>query len=99
MLKVNFWLSIYTLAPLPLLSYIIYFVSNKINNSSARIQGQLSKLTNISQEAFSGIRVLKSTGLNNSYTSFFNRELQNQKEYALQLAQLDAMFFPSTCSL
>ena len=95
MLKVNFWLSIYTLAPLPLLSYIIYFVSNKINNSSARIQGQLSKLTNISQEAFSGIRVLKSTGLNNSYTSFFNRESQNQKEYALQLAQLDAMFFPS----
>jgi ATP-binding cassette subfamily B protein len=39
--------------------------------------------------------VLKSTGLNNSYTSFFNRESQNQKEYALQLAQLDAMFFPS----
>ena len=95
MLKVNFWLSIYTLAPLPLLSYIIYFVSNKINNSSARIQGQLSKLTNISQEAFSGIRVLKSTGLNNSYNSFFNMESHSQKEYALQLAQLDAMFFPS----
>ena len=39
--------------------------------------------------------MLKSTGLNNSYTSFFNRESQNQKEYSLQLAQLDAMFFPS----
>jgi ATP-binding cassette subfamily B multidrug efflux pump len=95
MLKVNFWLSIYTLAPLPLLSYIIYYVSNKINNSSEKIQAQLSKLTNISQEAFSGIRILKSSGLNNSYSNYFNKESDKQKSYSLDLAQIDALFFPS----
>lgn len=36
MFKVNFWLSVYTLLPLPLLSFIIYKVSNLINKRSEK---------------------------------------------------------------
>lgn len=95
MLKVNFWFSIYTLAPLPILSLIIYYVSNKINKSSERIQQQLAKLTHLSQEAFSGIRVLKSADANENFSIAFNTNAEQQKKLALKLSQIDALFFPS----
>lgn len=95
MLKVNFWFSIYTLAPLPILSLIIYYVSNKINKSSERIQQQLAKLTHLSQEAFSGIRVLKSADANENFSIAFNANAEQQKKLALKLSQIDALFFPS----
>lgn len=95
MFKVNFWLSVYTLVPLPFLSFIIYYVSNKINKSSEKIQIQLAKLTNISQEAFSGIRILKSSNSSNHTIDYFNSESEIQKKLSLQLSQIDAMFFPS----
>jgi ATP-binding cassette, subfamily B, multidrug efflux pump len=73
MFKVNFTLSVYTLLPLPVLSLIIYWVSNKINKKSELIQKQLAKLTAISQESFSGIRIIK------SYTTeeYWKKDLSN----------------------
>src|SRR5690606_4221562 len=60
MVQVSPRLSLYTLIPLPFLSISIYYVSSLIHRKSTIIQQQLSLLTSLSQEIYSGIRVVKS---------------------------------------
>ncbi len=60
MFSINVKLTIYALAPLPLLSISIYLVNNLIQKRSEEIQQNLSELSTYVQESFSGIRVIKS---------------------------------------
>ena len=59
MLSINSTLTLYVLLPLPILAILVYFVSNTINKKSERVQEQLSQITTISQETFSGIKIIK----------------------------------------
>ncbi len=95
MFKVNFMLSVYTLLPLPFLSLIIYKVSNLINKRSENIQIQLAKITTVSQEAYSGIRIIKSFNTAPYWENYFDKETNKFKDFSLQLAQVDSMFFPA----
>ena len=95
MIGVNAKLSLYTLAPLPILSLIIYWVSNNIHLRSLKIQKQIAKLSSISQESFSGIRMIKSYRQENYWNNLMNEEAGVQKDLSLSLAKVDAMFFPS----
>ncbi|MBK7303086.1 MAG: ABC transporter ATP-binding protein [Saprospiraceae bacterium] len=95
MFKVNFWLSVYTLLPLPLLSFIIYKVSNLINKRSEKIQKQLARLTSMAQEAFSGIRIIKSFHREENWTQKFERESNRYKDLSLELNRVESLFFPS----
>ncbi|MBI5915782.1 MAG: ABC transporter ATP-binding protein [Bacteroidetes bacterium] len=94
MLRVNVELTLYSLAPLPILSISIYYVSNLINKNSEKIQRQLSKLTSITQEVFSGIRVVKSYVQEAPMGRFFKNESQAYMDKSLKLARVDAMFHP-----
>ena len=60
MLQVSIELTLWCLAPLPILSLSIYYVSNLINKKSEVIQQQLATLNSTAQEVYSGIRVVKS---------------------------------------
>ncbi|MBK6546630.1 MAG: ABC transporter ATP-binding protein [Saprospiraceae bacterium] len=95
MFKVNFLLSLYTLLPLPVLSIIIYWVSNKINKKSEVIQRQLAKLTTICQESFSGIRIIKSYAMEDNWKHDLERNSLTYRNSILGLAKIDALFFPS----
>lgn len=94
MLRVSWELTLYSLAPLPLLSVSIYYVSNLINKRSAVIQKQLANLNSIAQESYSGIRVIKSYVQERYIGSYFAAESDIFKEKALDLAKVDALFFP-----
>ena len=94
MLSVSVELTLYSLAPLPLLSISIYYVSNLINKESERIQKQLSVLNSITQEIYSGIRVIKSYVQEKPTASYFDTESETYKEKALSLAKINAFFFP-----
>ena len=59
-LSVSEILTTYVLFPLPVLAISVYFVSNRINKKSERVQAQLSTVTAIAQESFSGVRIIKS---------------------------------------
>lgn len=95
MFKVNFMLSLYTLLPLPFLSFIIYWVSNKINKKSEKIQQQLARLTTVSQESFSGIRIIKSYGMESNWKKDLGENARQYKDLYLGLSKIDALFFPS----
>lgn len=60
MLSLNFALTIYSLLPLPFLSYIVYKIGKLIHEKYTKIQENFSELTTRAQENFSGIRVIKS---------------------------------------
>jgi ATP-binding cassette, subfamily B, multidrug efflux pump len=94
MLSVNVELTIYVLLPLPVLSVSIFYINNLINKKSEAIQKQLGFLTNIAQEVYSGIRVIKSYVQEKTYGKYFNQESENYKFKALELARIEALFFP-----
>ncbi len=94
MLSVNVELTLYCLAPLPILSISIYYVSNLINKKSTIIQEQLAKLNSISQEVYSGIRVIKSYVQETPMGNFFNKESDVFKDKSMELVKVNAFFFP-----
>lgn len=95
MFSVNFKLSLWVLAPLPILSAIILYVNNIINRKSDEIQSKLSDLTTKAQETFAGMRVVKAFGLEQIWQRIFEKETLEYRQKNLSLAQVDAMFFPS----
>ena len=94
MLSVNVKLALLVLTPLPILSISIFYVNSIINRRSEEIQKQLSQLTSVAQESYSGIRVLKSYVQEESVNQFFSDESENYKEKSLGLAKVQALFFP-----
>lgn len=94
MLRVNPLLTLVTVLPLPFLSYAIYRVSFMINIRSHKVQAQLSQLSSFTQEAFSGIRVLKAFNREQKSINEFETqaELYNEKNKALY--KVNALFFP-----
>ena len=94
MLSVSVELTLYSLAPLPILSLSIYYVSNLINKKSEVIQQQLAHLNTNAQEIYSGIRVVKSYVQEQPMLSFFRKESDNYKDKALGLAKVNAFFYP-----
>jgi ATP-binding cassette subfamily B protein len=93
MIKTDASMTLWTLLPLPILSYIIFKVSSIINKKSKIMQKSQSAISTFVQDSFSGIRVVK----------FFAKEKYIQKNYgikvtdyqnkALDLAKTEAYFF------
>ena len=99
MFSVSTVLTVYVLFPLPLLAGSVYIVSNKINKKSERVQAQLSTVTAIAQESFSGVRIIKSfTNEENTLRVFY----ESCKEYTkrqIELIKIEAMFIPLIITL
>lgn len=94
MLRVNVELTLYSLAPLPILSISIYYVSSLINKKSEIIQRKLAALNSSSQEVYSGIRVIKSYVQEKQMERFFAGQSEEYKQNSMSLAKIDALFFP-----
>lgn len=99
MISVNARLTFYALLPLPVLSLSIYFVNNLINKRSEEIQRSLGGLTTFTQEAFSGIRVLKAFAREKDSAQQFDRQSNDYKEKSLRLTFVNALFFPLVMGL
>ncbi|MDF1672881.1 MAG: ABC transporter ATP-binding protein [Vicingaceae bacterium] len=95
MFSINTKLSLYSLIPLPILSIIIYLVSNLINKQSEKVQAKLSDITTLSQETYSGIRILKSFVKEKFFVSKLNRENEEYRTRSMNLVKTNAFFFPT----
>tara|TARA_R100001369_G_scaffold11109_2_gene24479 strand:+ start:12489 stop:14246 length:1758 start_codon:yes stop_codon:yes gene_type:complete len=87
-------LTLYTLAPLPILSFAIYKLSVAIHNRSTVVQQYLSRLNTFTQESFSGISVIKSYNLEPQTNQNFEELSNGSKEKNLDLVKVQAFFFP-----
>jgi len=94
MLSISTTLTTYVLLPLPILAIAVYFVSNTINRKSEKVQAQLSNITTIAQETFSGVKIIKAfSNEENALNVFFNSCKMYTKRQ-LQLVKIEALFFP-----
>lgn len=94
MLSINVRLTIFSLLPLPLLSLIIYYVSEKINRKSEQVQDQLSDISTAAQESFSGIRILKSYVREAYAIAQYEGKSNKYRSLALSLVKTEAVFMP-----
>ena len=95
MFKKDALLSLYVLSPLPLLVIAMYYVNSFINRKSERIQEQLSGLTSVAQESYSGIRVLKSFSMESASVGFFEKQAESYRKSGLSLSTAEAIYFPA----
>ena len=94
MAQVNVTLMWYLLLPLPILSLSIYYVNSIVMKKSEEIQAGLSSISTLAQEAFSGIRVLKSFVRENHSGQQFASASANYRKKSLDLVKVDSLFTP-----
>ncbi|KXN98384.1 ABC transporter [Aequorivita aquimaris] len=87
-------LTLYAIAPLPILSLAIYRLSVLINQRTTIVQQYLSKLTTFTQESFSGIAVIKAYGIEPRTNANFEELAEGSKVKNIDLAKVQALFFP-----
>src|SRR5690554_3295454 len=95
MLNINVELTLYTLAPLPLMTYIIYKVSSIVNRQSVKVQQQQSKISTKVQETFSGITVLKAYSGEEKFQTDFNEDVDGYLDRHMALVKTNAFFMPT----
>lgn len=94
MLSISTTLTSYVLLPLPILAIAVYFVSNNINRKSEKVQEQLSNITTIAQETFSGIKIIKAFSNEENVLQVFFNSCKQYTKRQLQLVKIEALFFP-----
>jgi ATP-binding cassette subfamily B multidrug efflux pump len=92
-------LTLYTLLPLPFLSYAIFKLSKEINRRSTLFQQNLSNLSTFSQEIFSGIRVIKAYSMEEKQQANVEELSEESKKKSMSLAKINSIFGPLMMAL
>ena len=87
-------LTLYSLLPLPLLSYSIFKISSEIHKRSGAFQQNLSNLFSFTQEIFSGIRVIKAYAIEQKKQNDFLELTKESNTKAMDLARVNSLFGP-----
>ena len=95
MVNISPQLTLFVLMPLPLMSFLIYRVSSKMNTMSRKVQEEQSNLSTISQETFSGIRVIKAYNRETEMGSKFEYAANEYKNKSMKLVLVNALFMPT----
>jgi len=88
-------LTLYVLAPLPILAITIYLVNSIIHKKSETLQAALASLTTNAQQSYSGIRVIKSFVQEKAMLNFFKTNSEEYRHHAVTLAKIESLYFPS----
>ena len=92
-------LTLYTILPLPILSYAIFKLSVEINKRSTIFQQNLSNLSTFSQEIFSGIRVIKAYSLEERQQLNVEKLSEESRAKSMSLAKINSFFGPLMMAL
>jgi ATP-binding cassette subfamily B protein len=94
MLNVNPALTWLVFLPLPILSFLIYKVSDLINKQSTKVQEELSGLTTQAQETFTAIRIIKAYARENYFSNQMAQKTEQYKKTSLKLTAIESLFVP-----
>ncbi|PQA92233.1 ATP-binding cassette, subfamily B [Chryseobacterium piscicola] len=93
MLTTDVSMTLWTLLPLPILSYVIFKVSSIINQKSKIMQKSQSGISTFVQDSFSGIRVVKFFAKESYIKKNYGAKVSDYQDKALDLAKTEAYFF------
>lgn len=99
MYSVNPRLATYVLLPLPVMTYLVYFVHDRINKRSEGVQEQLSTLSTFVQETFSGIRLIKAYSREEDFLNFYKKQTTEYADRSMDLVKVNALFMPTMSML
>ncbi len=95
MVKISPILTFFVLLPLPIMSFLIYWVSSKMNLLSTQVQQEQSRLSTIAQETFAGIRVIKAYNRDQEVYDKFETSANEYKSKSMKLVLINALFMPT----
>jgi len=95
MIAIDLYLTLFVLFPLPLMSFLIYKVSSKMNALSGEVQEQQSFISTLVQESFSGIRVLKAYTRESEVQKKFDENTEEYKKRQMKLVLVNSLFMPT----
>lgn len=93
MIRTDVQMTLWTLIPLPILSFVIYKVSSIINKKSKLMQKSQSAISTFVQDSFSGIRVVKYFSKERYIDKKYGIKVKDYQDKALDLAKTEAYFF------
>lgn len=95
LLRISPWLTLVAWAPMPLASILVQYFGRKIHDKFEKIQESFSEISSQAQENYSGARLVRAFGREQSQISLFEKL---NKQYILRaqgLVQLMGMLWPT----
>jgi len=95
LLRISPWLTLVAWAPMPLASVLIQYFGRKIHDRFERIQESFSEISSQAQENYSGARLVRAFGREESQISLFEKLNRRYISRAQRLVQLMGMLWPT----
>jgi len=95
MSMISWEVTLWSLIPLPFLSFLVYVVGKKVHKRFTLIQEKFADLTTKAQENFSGIRVIKSYIAEEREVAEFDRLSREYLARNMKLVKIQALFQPT----
>ncbi|MDQ3171586.1 MAG: ABC transporter ATP-binding protein/permease [Acidobacteriota bacterium] len=95
MLTIDLRLTLIALIPLPIVSVAVFYFGDAIHRRSDAIQSQLADVSAVTQEALSGVRVVRAYRQEEAEVERFRRANAELVDRSIALSRLQAMFYPS----
>lgn len=86
--RIDFKLTLLAMIPLPLIAFFIITLGKEVRNRFQGVQEAFSDLTDLTQEAFSGIRIIKSFVMEVQSLKNFNKSNQKNFDTNMHLVKL-----------
>ena len=94
MFLVSTELTLWALIPIPLLTFMAYYLSGYIHTHSTIIQEQYSDIAERAKEAFSSIRLIKAYNREEYEKKLFEDESESYRKKKLRLDAIESLFHP-----
>ncbi len=91
MFSVNVKLTLFSIAPLPLMMVVFYFAQDKLYTFFERNQQAISDINSQLEMSFSGIRIVKAFVSEEKYKRFFDNALAKRFKTEMSVVKLDAV--------
>jgi ATP-binding cassette, subfamily B, multidrug efflux pump len=95
LLRISPWLTLVAWAPMPLASILVQYFGRKIHDRFEKIQESFSEISSQAQENYSGARLVRAFGREESQMSLFEKLNQQYIMRAQGLVQLMGMLWPT----
>ena len=95
LLRISPWLTLVAWAPMPLASILVQYFGRKIHDRFERIQESFSEISSQAQENYSGARLVRAFGREESQINLFERLNRQYISRAQRLVQLMGMLWPT----
>ncbi|WP_343189006.1 ABC transporter transmembrane domain-containing protein [Buchnera aphidicola (Chaitoregma tattakana)] len=92
--QINFYLTIISLFPMPIMAYIVKKYGEKLHTKFKESQKSFSILNSNTQESLTSIRMIRSYGLENIKLKRFKEVIKNAADKNIEVSKVDALFDP-----